>query len=119
MTGEEKEQLKANVAFAFDIAFKCFIGVLTVLMAVVAYQGNRVIERLDGHDVQISDNEKRLSIVEASRYTAQNALDDRRLIQQDLKELRTYVDANNPPPWLVKSIDEIKADLKAIRESQR
>lgn len=116
MTKEETAELKANIAFGFDLFVKGAIGVLTILVGVIAWQGQRVLTKIDDH-------ETRLTTIEANRYTTSDALADSRRIGDsmermndrlitELKEIR----ASNPPEWMIKAIDEIKEDVKAIRQ---
>jgi hypothetical protein len=69
-----------------EFANKSFQWVLSILMAIIAWQGVRILD-------SIGDHERRLTTIEASRYTAKNAVQDQRAFLRDvnasIKELRT------------------------------
>lgn len=114
----------------FDYAFRVVIAALTIAIGVIAWQGQRVLDAVDSNGVRISDNDKRLSAIEANRYTAIDALNDQRQwmsniqalddkMRSALEDQKTWMEVNYPPPWLREDITELKAEIKAIREELR
>lgn len=95
-----------------DIISKVTMGVLTVILGFVAWQGQSILETL-------RDHEMRLVRIEANRYTAQDAIHDRRQYTQEIRLLREWVEENFPPAWLRDDIDELKRDVREIKASQR
>lgn len=79
--------------------------ILTFAMAVIIWQGERVLDRTDEH-------EQRLTKIEASRYTAQDAVEDRRIIAEQMTAMQKAF----PPAWLAEDLQDLKADMRALRK---
>lgn len=91
---------------AFDVAVKALFIVLTMLVAVIAYQGREVLNR-------IADHEVRLTKVEASRYTPADAKRDQRLAHDDMKD---FITLHLVP--VAESLREIKEAVKENRDAR-
>jgi len=102
-----------------EYAYRVVTGVLTLLIAVIAWQGQQVLEK-------VSEHETRIVRIEANNYTGTDAAQDNRLIVEGMSQLEStirtemqkqheWIQNNHPAPWLVRDVAEIKSDLKDLQ----
>ncbi len=72
---------------------------------------------------EVVTNGKAIVAIEANRYTAADALKDRRDWQQELKEIRALLhsldrksDNRDPPEWFERRVENIELELQRIRQ---
>ena len=102
--GRMKEQL-LTAGSLFEKSLKIAFWILTLLVAVIAYQGERVLR-------SVEDHEKRLTTIEARLYTAADAATDHKADREDMKE---FIALNLTP--ISQSLAEIKETVKENREA--
>jgi hypothetical protein len=107
----DMEQAKGFIDFGSRVLF----FVLTLLMAVVAFQGRQVLKTVEKNSENIGNVSERVTTIEANRYTSSDALSDNRLLAYEIKSLRTWIEENHPPDYLVKDLDELKEEVREMR----
>lgn len=98
-----------NAKELMALIVRVIIGVvsalLMVLLTVIAWQGQRVLDRLDHQAAQIVTIDKRVSLVEATRWTRSHAIESRRDFSKEL-EIRLKP--------VTEDVAEIKEALKEL-----
>lgn len=97
--------------------------VLTAAIGIIAWQGHRVLNRMDDLQRQVFDQDKRLEVIERNRYTPADAMRDHANAQHEMNTkfemLRTAIEkASIPPDYIMEDIREIKQDIKQIKDRQ-
>ena len=90
----------------FDVGVKILFVVLTMLVGVIAHQGREVLS-------SIADHEVRLTRVEASRYTPENARRDAEVQRSEMKE---FITLHIRP--MQETLSEIKQAVKENRDAR-
>jgi len=90
----------------FEGTTKVLFWVLTLLVGVIAYQGKEVLQSINDHEV-------RLTSIEASRYTTENA---RRDEIEFRAEMREFITLHIAP--INSALSEIKQAVKDNRDAR-
>lgn len=91
---------------AIDTLVKLLFIVLTALVAIIAYQGREVLKSITDHEVRITK-------IEASRYTVEDA---RRDADSQRLELKEFISLNIKP--MQETLIEIKQAVKENRDAR-
>lgn len=100
----------------FEATTKAMFWVLTLLVGVIAYQGQAVIQSVSNHEV-------RLTTIEASRYTQKDATEDYKEYTQQIRGLvaQQAKDADavkqEIKDFVSLHVEPIREDLKEIKEA--
>lgn len=103
------------------IAWSVIGVVLTCLGSIVAWQGSVVLARIDQLAEQTAANreilreqQQQLALIEATRYTAQDAVRDLREVRQALVDVSVA-----RPKWIEEQFADIKQALAETRQEIR
>lgn len=96
-----------NKQTILDWALRGVIALLSVLVTIIAWQGDRVLKRMDDH-------ETRIITIESSRYTTRDADEDRKALMTELKELRVEMkaDLERQSQLIRGEVQQLRNDLK-------
>lgn len=91
---------------AFDLLVKVLFVILTLLVGVIAFQGQEVLKSINDHEVRITK-------IEASRYSTEDA---RRDAIEQKNEMREFITLHIKP--INDSLVEIKQAVKENRDAR-
>jgi len=109
-SGKTSETTKAFL----DHSTKVVFYLLTLLMAIVAWQGKQALSRIEKNTEAIQKIDKRVTSIEADRYTSRDAVVDNRATAKEIAGMRTWIESSFPPKWLQDDISEIKQSIKEL-----
>ena len=106
-----------------EYAYRVVTGVLTLLIAIIAFQGQQVLRT-------IAEHETRIVRIESNNYTGTDAARDNKEISAAMAQLEAtiriemqkqldWMQKNHPAPWLVQDVAEIKSELKELQAALR
>lgn len=116
MSNNTSQSMGQTAKMAFDWVLRVTFTVLTILVGVIAWQGKQVITHSEENRQAILGLDRRVTAIESNRYTSQDAVQDNRAVQAELRALREWIENNYPPEWLLEDVKEIKDELRSIRE---
>ena len=91
-----------------DIASKIIFVIVSIFIGIVAFEGRTIVRGM-------ADHERRITHIEANRYTANDALQDMRIINRSVVELRQWIEDRYPPTWLKTDVEELKLEVRELR----
>lgn len=103
-------QTKTNTMAAVDIGSKVLFFIMTLFVGLVAYEGKTLVTAMHDH-------EKRISVTEANRYTSSDAITDMRAVNQNISDLKDWMQQQYPPVWLKEDVLELREETKTLRNT--
>lgn len=97
-----------NMKLFIDITSKIVFVIVSIFIGIVAYEGRTIVRGM-------ADHERRITHIEANRYTANDALQDMRIVNRSVVELRRWIEDRYPPTWLKQDVEELKLEVKQLR----
>lgn len=76
---------------------------LTCLIGMIAWQGKEMLDA-------VADHEKRIGVIEGSRYTVSDAREDTLTVLERIANLREWIEDNYPPAYLLDDVRQLQAN---------
>ena len=100
--------LNGSTKMVIDVITKAVFVLVSLFVGVVAFEGKQLIR-----NVQVNSSE--IHAIKSNRYTSNDALEDMRLVNKAVVELRSWIEMRYPPTWLKQDVEELKLEVRELR----
>lgn len=91
-----------------DVTVKLLFVASSLVLGLVSFEGRHILAEVRANSAEIKE-------IKGNRYTSGDALNDMRLVNKSVIDLRTWIEDRYPPTWLKQDVDELKLEVRELR----